>query len=497
MTRFEKSDLDLRSLLLTAGRQALASSKHPEPEAIFVGAMNPEEFAGLGNIAVLTADALGFVGIPAIRVETASSSGAAVFSVAYTAVASGIFRNVLVAAGEKMSHLPTKTATRILAEVIEMREREAGASMPALAAMITKVYMHRFKIPKEDMEQVLASIAIKNHFNGSLNPLAQFQRRITFTDYRASKFVSEPLRLYDCSPFTDGAAALLLTREKTDVRVAGIGQGTDTFSVRSRGFLTSFMSTRIAAKQAYEMAGIGPKNINFAEIHDAFTSFEIINSEDLGFFEEGSGWEAVRDGVTQIDGQFPINPSGGLKSRGHPVGASGLAQVVESVLQMRGEVNERRQVGRVDRVLTHSIGGMGHNNFVIILEKEKEHVRHPQNVSYYTLPIHLPRSGGNDDIRINEEEGVLETFTVLHVSPDGFPSPLVLGFVQIDGNRRILARSVSIEKYQLGERVKVERKGNTYFFRKVNVKEKLKYYFRLFARRTRGFKGFRRLSFHS
>src|ERR1700757_4771672 len=179
MTKFEKSGLDLKSLLVEAGRKALASSKYPEPQAIFIGTMNPEEFTGTGNIGTLIADALGLLGIPSIRVETASSTGAAVFSVAYTAVASGIFKNVLVIAGEKMTHLPTTKATRILAEVIEMYEREAGASMPALAAMITQAYMRRFKIPHERMEKVLADVAIKNHFNGSLNPLAQFQKRIT------------------------------------------------------------------------------------------------------------------------------------------------------------------------------------------------------------------------------------------------------------------------------------------------------------------------------
>jgi acetyl-CoA C-acetyltransferase len=483
MTRFEKSASDLKSLLVEAGRKALASSKYPEPQAIFIGTMNPEEFTGTGNIGTLIADALGFLGIPSIRVETASSTGAAVFSVAYTAVASGIFKNVLVIAGEKMTHLPTTKATRILAEVIEIHEREAGASMPALAAMITQAYMRRFKIPHEKMEKVLADVAIKNHFNGSLNPLAQFQKRITMRDYKESRFISEPLRLYDCSPITDGAAALILTSEKTDIRVAGIGQGTDTLGVRHRSSLTSFMATRIAAKQAYEMAGIGPKDINFAEVHDAFTSFEIINSEDLGFFEEGNGWEAVEDGVTQIDGQFPINPSGGLKSRGHPVGASGLAQIVESIWQMRGQVDAKRQVGKADRALTHSIGGLGNNNFVTILERSEETVKPAQRMNFYTLPIYIPRGISQDEVRIDKLDGILETFTVLHVPPEGFPSPLVLGFVQTGEGKRLLTRAMFLGKYQLGKRVKVEREGNIYLLRKVNFKEKLKYYFRLFAKK--------------
>ncbi len=493
MTKFEKSDLNLKSLLVKAAREALGVSRYPEPQAIFIGAMNPEEFTGTGNIGALTADALGLSGIPSIRVETASSSGAAVLSVAYAAVASGRFKNVLVIAGEKMTHLPTAKTTRILAEVIEQGERETGGTMPALGAMITQAYMGRFKIPKRRMEKILAGVAIKNHFNGSLNPLAQFQKRITFEDYKESKFISEPLRLYDCSPITDGAAALVLTSERTDIRVSGIGQGTDTLSVSHRVSLSSFMATRIAAKEAYDMAGVGPRDISFAEIHDAFTSFEIINSEDLGFFDEGNGWKAVEDGITQIDGQLPINPSGGLKSRGHPVGASGLAQIVESVRQMRGEVDAKRQVGKADIALTHSIGGLGNNNFVTILEKSKENIKPTQRTSFYNLPIYIPQTIEGDEI-INRAEGTLETFTVLHVPPEGFHSPLILGFVQIEGGRRLLARAMFPEKHHIGERVKVEREGNIYLFRKAGLMEKFKYYLHLIGKKTRGL---RSLPFHS
>jgi acetyl-CoA acetyltransferase len=480
MTRFEKSSHDLKSLLREAGRNALATSKYPKPQAICIGTMNPEEFTGTGNIGSLTADEIGLLGIPSIRIETASSSGAAAFSVAYAAVASGSYNSVLVIAGEKMTELSTTAATRVLAEVIEISEREAGASMPALAAMITQAYMGKFRIPQEHMEKILAEVAIKNHFNGSLNPLAQFQKQITLEDYRKSKLVADPLRLYDCCPITDGAAALLLTREQTDIHVAGIGQGTDTLAVRQRGSLTSFMATRIAAKRAYEMAGIGPKEISFAEIHDAFTSFEIINSEDLGFFNEGAGWKAVEDGVTRLNGAFPINPSGGLKSRGHPVGASGLAQIVESVWQMRGQVDAKRQVGKTGTALTHSIGGLGNNNFVVILEKKTAMLH--RRIGSYTLPTHISRSVDQDDGRAGEKDGVLETFTILRVPPEGFPSPLVLGFVQADGKMRYLARAMFLGKHQIGERVKVKKEGNVYFFRKVSLKEMLKSYFRSVAK---------------
>ncbi|GBD39921.1 hypothetical protein HRbin37_02207 [bacterium HR37] len=486
LTKFGKSNLDLKSLLVEAGKKALNQSRYPEPDAVFVGAMNPEEFTETGNISTLTVDALGLSGIPSIRVETASSSGAAVFSVAFTAVASGIFRNVLVIAGEKMTHLPTSRVTKILAEVIETQERESGATMPALAAMITKAYMNRYKISSDKMEYILSSIALKNHFNGSLNPYAQFQKRITLKEYKESKMIAEPLRLYDCSPITDGAAALVLTRERTDIRVAGIGQGTDTLALRHRDSITHFMATRIAAKTAYEMGGLKPRDINFAEVHDAFTSFEIINSEDLGFFEEGRGWEAVVDGVTHIDGPFPINPSGGLKSRGHPVGASGLAQIVETIRQMRGEVDSKCQVGKTDIALTHSIGGIGNNNFVVILERVRERIKPTRKTAGYNLPIHITRIKGPHDqeIKVNETEGFIETFTTLHVTPEGFPSPLILGLVKLkEQNTRIIARAMFLGKYKIGERVKVEREDNLYLFRKENITEKVKYYFRSITRK--------------
>ena len=180
-------------------------------------------------------------------------------------------------------------------------------------------------------------MAVKNHYNGSLNPYAQFRKEITREDYFKSQMVSYPLRLYDCAPITDGASAVVLTSEPTGIKVSGIGHATDTSAMRHRASLTSFNSTKEAALKAYTMAQRNPSDIQFAEVHDAFTLFEIIGTEDLGFFPPGEGWKALDEGKTQLRGSLPINPSGGLKSRGHPVGASGLAQMVEIVWQLRGE----------------------------------------------------------------------------------------------------------------------------------------------------------------
>src|SRR5437016_9739726 len=224
MTKFGKDPRTLTEILCQAAEEALSASDEPEVEAIYIGVMNPEEFTGDSNIGSQIADALGLAGLPAIRIETASSAGAAAMQAGFQAIASGYYRRVLILGGEKMTHLSTSATTRILAEVIDRQERQCGATMPALAAMITEKYRQKFRLSQSRLENMLCSVALKNHLNGSRNPLAQFQQAITREAYLASKLVATPLRLYDCSPITDGAAAVVLTGEKTDVRLSGIGQ---------------------------------------------------------------------------------------------------------------------------------------------------------------------------------------------------------------------------------------------------------------------------------
>src|SRR6266576_668478 len=313
MTKFGKDPRPLAEIFSQAAQLALAEAELQEVDALYIGAMNPEEFTGDSNIASLIADAIGLTGVPAIRIETASSAGAAALMAGFQAIASGYYRRVLVLGGEKMTHLSTSATTRILAEVIDKRERQCGATMPALAAMITEKYRQKFRLSESRLENILCSVALKNHLNGSRNPLAQFQQAITREAYLASKLVATPLRLYDCSPITDGAAAVVITSEKTDVRLSGIGQGPGVPSLQDRDVFTSFPATKIAAARAYRMAETSPAGIDFAEVHDAFTPFEIIDTEDLGFFLPGKGGDAVLDGKTAIDGALPINPSGGLK----------------------------------------------------------------------------------------------------------------------------------------------------------------------------------------
>ncbi len=367
VTRFGKSAESLLDLMAEAGRAALADAGGMVPASIYVGAMNPEEFVGDGNFSALVADYLGYARVPSLRVETATSSGAAVFFAAFTAVASGYYRSVLVVAGEKMTHLDTPRVTEIISRVIDPYERSYGATMPALAALVARAYMDERGVGLRD----ISLVAVKNHKNGALNPKAHFQRLVTLDEVMASRMISEPLRLYDCSPISDGAAAVLLTAEagRVPIRVAGIGQGTDFMAVRNRDSLCSFRATREAAARAYRMADLAPEDVHVAEVHDAFTPFEIINTEDLGLFEAGKGARALAKGQTALDGDLPVNPSGGLKARGHPLAASGLAQIVEIASQLRGECGPR-QVSRAQVGVAQSIGGLATTNWVTILQRD-------------------------------------------------------------------------------------------------------------------------------
>jgi acetyl-CoA acetyltransferase len=457
MTKFGKDPRSLAEICHDAAQTALTSSEIQEVEAIYIGVMNPEEFTGDSNIASHIADALGLTGIPAVRIETASSAGAAAVQAGFQAVASGYYRRVLVLGGEKMTHLSTSATTRVLAGVIDKEERQCGATMPALAAMITEKYREKFNLSQSRLETMLCAVAVKNHGNGAHNPMAQFQKTLSREAYLASKYVATPLRLYDCSPITDGAAAVVLTNEKTDVRLAGVGQGTGPLSLRGREIFTSFPATRMAAARAYQMAETSPQGIEFAEVHDAFTPFEIITTEDLGFFAPGKGGDAVLEGVTAAEGRLPVNPSGGLKARGHPVGASGLAQIVEVVKRLRGESASKRQF---NRGLTQSTGGLASNNFVTILERTDASLPRtpgfpqPARQVAKSRPAKMPMSN----------EGVIETFTILYVTPDGFLPPLALALVREQNGRLIVAQGEESKHLKIGREVYLKRTEDYYLF---------------------------------
>jgi acetyl-CoA C-acetyltransferase len=362
MTRIGRRPESLQDLMTAAARDALAMAGRERPDFIVVAAMNPEEFVGDGNFASSVASAMGFAEVPALRIETATSSGAAAFYAGFAQVAAGLHRTVLVVGGEKMTHLPTPKVSELIGRSIDAYERSYGATMPALAGLITRALMARHAVD----EREISWVAVKNHAHAARNPLAHFQQPITLDTVMASRMIAEPLRLLHCCPISDGAAAAVLSAERAVVRVAGIGQGTDTLAVRHRPQLTSFRATQEAARAAFAMAHFGPERVEFAELHDAFTPFELMALEDIGLVPLGKAARVTLDGDTALDGRLPINPSGGLKARGHPLAATGLAQIVECVWQLTGHAPGRQLDKHVG--LAHAIGGLATNNWVTVLE---------------------------------------------------------------------------------------------------------------------------------
>jgi acetyl-CoA C-acetyltransferase len=363
MTRIGRRSEPLADLMADAAHAALAEAGLEAPDAIVVATMNPEEFVGDGNFASNVATQMGFADVPALRVETATSSGAAAFYAGFSAVAAGLRQAVLVVGGEKMTHLSTPRVSEIIGRSIDPYERAYGATMPALAGLVTRAALTRNAVTLREIAQV----AVKNHAHGARNPLAHFQQPVTLEEVLESRMVADPLRLMHCCPISDGAAAVVLTSSPGAVRVAGIGHGADTLAVRHRRELTTFVATRMAAREAYAMARFGPEAVDVAEVHDAFAPFELISLEDLGLLPAGKAGRATLDGDTALDGRLPINPSGGLKARGHPLAATGLAQIVECVWQLTGRAHGR-QLPSPRRALAHSIGGLATNNWVTLLE---------------------------------------------------------------------------------------------------------------------------------
>jgi acetyl-CoA C-acetyltransferase len=391
-----------RDLFVEAFRELRASvDKGLDPqdiEALYIGNYSSDLFEGQGHTAPLMTDWVGLTPRPATRVEDACASSGVALRQGLIAVASGMYDVVLVGGIEKMTDLPTERVTDTLATAADvLYEFPAGLTFPGFYAAIATAYMARYGATPETFMQV----GLKNHENGALNPKAQFGARIAdvmakkkasaekkgrpvptwgdemdfLHDDRANPIIAWPMRLFDCSPISDGAAALLLVGEElarsfTDdpIYVIGSGQASDV-ALHDRSDLTTLNAARLACQQAYEMAGVAPDDIKVAEVHDCFTIAEIVATEDLCFFPPGQGFRAAEESLTARTGPRPINTSGGLKSKGHPVGASGAGQVVEIWKQMRGQAGARQVPGTVDLALTHNVGGTGQTCAVHIFER--------------------------------------------------------------------------------------------------------------------------------
>lgn len=382
MSKFgRRDDMDLMGLLVEASTASLddANVGRKDIDAIYVSSMLSGELSHQTATASALADALSLLPAAADRIENGPASGGSAVKNAYAAVASELFDTVLVTGGEKMRHVAGATVTDLLATMTHpTAEYMHGVTLPSLAGMFTRLYMQRYGVELRH----LAMIAIKNHKNALKNPYAHIHREITLEGIYSkpeaelnNPLISDPLRLYYSCPITDGAASIVITSAENaskfsdaPVTIAGVGQATDTLAVHQRDDPTVLRAVRISSQRAFAMAKSKPEDIDVAELHDAFEILEIAESEDAGFFEKGTAHKAVEKGVTALDGDLPINPSGGLKARGHPVGATGVAQIVELTSQLRGEAGER-QVSGAEQGYSCNFGGFGNNVLAFVLKR--------------------------------------------------------------------------------------------------------------------------------
>jgi acetyl-CoA C-acetyltransferase len=387
-TRFgNSSEYDLGDVLAYAATDALQDAgflaRRREIDQVFVANMASGMFCHQSAVASALVSKMDMEPVPAELVENGPASGASAVKVAYMAVASGMADLVLVAGGEIMRKVSGWNATDIVATMLHTEaEYDMGLTLPGFGGMFTRLYMEKYGLTERD----LALVAVKDHENGAKNKYAHVQIPCTIEAIAdgpeanvVNNYIAEPLRMYSTCPVTDGAAALLLVNmdapiarqfPKKPIRIAGVASATDTHCVHNRADPLHLNAVRIAGEKAYKMAGIGPKEISFAELHDAFVILELAISEEIGLFERGKSFLAVRKGETRIDGRLPINPSGGLKSKGHPVGATGVSQVVELVRQLRGEAEPGRQVKDPKYGMSVNFGGFGNNVVAVICAKE-------------------------------------------------------------------------------------------------------------------------------
>lgn len=370
MTRFgELWESSLRDLFVEAAAEALHNANVDHVDDIFIGNMSGGQFVGQEHLGPLMADQLGMSGVAATRVESACASGGVALRQGWMAVASGMSDLVLATGVEKMTD--GADVTNILATAAD-QENEVyhGITFPGLYALIARAYMEAHGTTEED----LAWVAVKNHRHGAMNPKAQFRREIEVDDVLQSTMVATPLRMLQCSPVSDGAAAVLLcpldqAAKYTDkpVKIVGSGMATGPMALADRDDPAVLDAVAKSAARAYEMAGVSPESIQVAEVHDCFTIAEVCCIEALGLVCAGEGGQAARGGVTTLGGRIPVNTSGGLKSKGHPVGATGVAQAIEIFEQLRGEAGDR-QVEGARLGLTQNMGGSGASSVVHIFE---------------------------------------------------------------------------------------------------------------------------------
>ena len=355
-----------RELFTEAAKEAFDRCPNLEPKkdikALFVGHMG-ESYEHQGHTGPTVSDWAGLLPIQATRVENACASSGVALRCGILAVLSGMCDVVMVGGVEKMTHRTTSDVTEFLAMASDYPfEQWHGITFPGLYALMATAHMHKYETTEEQM----AMVAVKNHHNGALNPKAHMQREVSLEKAMSSRVIAWPLKLYDCSLITDGASGLILTKPElakkftdTPVHIIGSGQASDAIGLYERKSFTTLNAGKLAGQEAYRMAKVEPKDIDVAEVHDCFTIAEIIAYEDLGFCKQGGGGCLMESGATTLKGNIPVNPSGGLKSKGHPVGATGTGQAYEIYLQLTGQAEKKRQVDGAEIGLAHNVGGSG------------------------------------------------------------------------------------------------------------------------------------------
>ena len=372
MTKFgEIWESSFRDLFVEAGLKAIKDAGVDHLDSIYVGTMTSGLFVGQEHVGALMADYLGMAPIPAVRVESACCSGGMAVRMGFLDIASGNSDIVLAGGVEKMNDGADVTFALSTAADQEY-ECYHGITFPGLYAMIARAHMHRYGTTRDQ----LAQVAVKNHFNGSMNSNAQFQRKVTLDQVKNAVLVADPLTILDSSPVSDGGACVILASEeiakklqKPLVKIIGSGVATDSLALDQREDITALNAVKVSAERAFKMAELKSSDIDLAEVHDCFTIAEICILEELGFAERGKGGLFTEQGHTALTGKIPINTSGGLKSKGHPVGATGAAQVVEIYEQLTGKSGER-QIKNAKIGLAQNMGGSGASSVTHIFKVE-------------------------------------------------------------------------------------------------------------------------------
>jgi acetyl-CoA C-acetyltransferase/acetyl-CoA acyltransferase len=361
VTKFGKHDRTSGELFAEAAVDALADAELGPGaiQALYYGNVVGGETEHQLHTGPQAASILGIPTVPTTRFETACASSHAAFRHAVMEIAAGVSDIVLVGGGERVLNVPTADSTEYFAYASDASwEQPLGLTFPGVFALVARAHMAKHGTTEEQM----AAVAVKNHKHGTMNPKAQFQKEITLETVMKSAYIADPLKLYDCCPFTDGGAAVVLASEdvartrKRAIWVLGTAAASDSMLLGDKKDLSRVMATERAAKTAYQQAGKSPADVDVVELHDCFTIAEIVATEGLGLFEPGAGGIAAERGWTSLGGKVPVNPSGGLKSKGHPIGATGAAQIAEIVTQLRGEAG-RRQVDGARTGVTHTLGG--------------------------------------------------------------------------------------------------------------------------------------------